>query len=73
MNYVAAEGQGEAVVLAAPPDTEVFTHDQSLILIRELAFVNDETNVSVASANGFENLVERHDNEIDLWILAFRV
>src|SRR5438128_1953099 len=69
VNYVAAEGQGEAVILAAPPDTEIFTHDQSLVWIRELSFVNDETNVGLFVADGFEDLIEWHDDVIDVWIL----
>src|SRR5437764_2281333 len=64
MNHVAAQGQGKTVVLAAPPDAEVFAHNQSLVFVRELAFVDDESHVCPAVADGFENPVERHDDII---------
>ena len=66
MNHVAAEGQGKAVILASPPDAEVFAANQPRVLIRELAFVNDETDIRPAGADGLENPVERYDNAIQV-------
>src|SRR5256885_7159851 len=66
VNHVAAEGQGKAFVFAAPPTTEVFAHDQSFVLIRELAFVDDQADVGFAGADGLENLIEWHDDVIQM-------
>ena len=66
VNDVAAEGQGKAVVLPTPPDAEVFADLQTFILIRELAFVDDEADVGLAGAHGLEDLVEGHDDVIEV-------
>src|SRR5207302_1365700 len=66
VNHVAAEGQGKAVILAPPPGAEVFAANQALVLIRELALVNDETDIRLAGADRLENPVERHDDAIQM-------
>ena len=54
VNDVAAERQRQAVVFLAPPDAEVFANHQPFVLIRQLAFVNDEADVRLASADGLK-------------------
>ena len=60
---IAAERQRQAVIFAVPPDAQVFANHQAFVLIRQLAFVNDEAHVRRAGADGLENLIERHDDE----------
>src|SRR5260370_6407093 len=45
MNDIAAQREGQAVILAPPPDPEVFANLQTLLLPSELAFVNDQANI----------------------------
>src|ERR1019366_3545687 len=65
VNHIPAERQRQAVVLLAPPNAEVFAHDQSLVLISQLAFMNNEANFSHAIFYRRKNLVERHDDVIE--------
>jgi hypothetical protein len=64
---VAAEWEREAVVLAAPPDAEVFAEDEAFVAVGELAFVDDQADVGAAVANGGEDLVEGDDDEVEVF------
>ena len=51
VNHIAAQGERQAVVLFAPPHAKVFAHDQALVAVGQLPFVNDEAHVGVAVFN----------------------
>ena len=57
---VATQGQRQAVILAAPPDSEVFTHHQAFVGVGQLAFVDDESDIGHTRLHGLENLIKGH-------------
>ena len=56
---VAAQRQRQAGLLL-PPDAQIDDQLQSLILKRQLSFVDDQAGVEFARLDRVENLVERH-------------
>jgi hypothetical protein len=62
---VAAEGERQTILGLPPPDTEISGEDEALVLIGELAFVNDEADIGAVFANGLEDLVERDDEAVE--------
>ena len=65
MNDVAAQRQRQAVIFLSPPPAQVFADDQSFVLIRQLAFVDDEPDIGLAGPDRLENLVKRHHDVIE--------
>ena len=57
---VATQGQRQAVILAAPPDSEVFTHHQAFVGVGQLALVDDEAYIGHTRLHGLKNLIEGH-------------
>lgn len=66
VDHVAPERQRQPVVLPAPPHAKVLANHQTLILIGQLAFVNDQAHVGATFPNRLKNLVERYHDEIKL-------
>jgi hypothetical protein len=64
VNDVPAERQRQSVVLALPPVAEIGAALEAFVAIGELTFVNDEADVGNAIADGLEDLIERHDDEL---------
>lgn len=62
---IAAEGQGKAVVLLAPPDAEVFAKLKPFVAVGELAFVDDEADIGFAFFDSGKDLVEGDDNVVE--------
>ncbi len=50
----------------APPHAQIFANAESLILIRQLAFVDDEAYIRPAGADRLENLVERYNDIVEV-------
>ncbi len=65
VNHISAKRQRQPVVLFSPPHAQIFAHNQPFILIRQLAFVNDQARRPPRRTDRVENLVERHDNVIE--------
>ena len=66
MDDVAAQGQRQALVFAAPPHTKVLAHVQPLVPVCELALVDDQPDLSPAGAHCGKDLVEGHYEEVEL-------
>ena len=59
-----AQRQRQAVVFPAPPDAQIFANHQAFVLIRQLAFMDDEAHVRRAGADRLKNLIEGHHDVI---------
>ncbi len=67
MDDIAAQRQRQTTVLAAPPDAQIFTDLKPFLLVSELAFMDDEADVSFAGTDGFEDLVEWNNDVVKLF------
>ena len=67
MNDVPAQREPESpALLASPPDAEVLADLQPLILISELAFVDNDPDVRRVLTNRLENAIEGHYHKIEI-------
>ena len=64
VNDISAQWQWQALIGVAPPLAQILTHHQALVLISQLAFMNDEADIRRARTNCLKNLIERHDDEV---------
>ena len=63
---IPAQRQRQSVVLPAPPDAQILADHQALVLIRQLALVDDEADVGRPILDGGKYLVERHHNVVEV-------
>ena len=68
-NDVAAERQRQAVGALGPPLAEVDELPQALLLVGELAFVNQQPRLDLAVAHGLEDLVKRHHDVLHVGLV----
>ena len=59
--YISAEWERQSG-LVLPPFPEIDNALESRILIGELAFMNDQTDIGLSLFHSVEDLVERHDH-----------
>lgn len=65
MNDIAAEGEGQALILFSPPDAEIGAAMEAFLVEGELAFVDDQSDVGPVFPDGTEDFVEGHDEVIE--------
>ncbi len=66
VDHVSAQWQRQALVLSLPPSSQVLAHGQTLLLVGQLAFVNDQARLGHSHPDSAENLVEWNHDKIDL-------
>ena len=67
---VAAEGEGEAGFLL-PPCSHVGDEMQTIVLVGQLALVDQQAGVDIAAENGLLDLVERNDDRKEIGLIEF--
>ncbi len=57
---IAAKREGQTIIFTPPPNTQIFAQLQSLVLIRQLTLMNDQSHIRIATIDRVENLIKRN-------------
>ncbi len=66
LHRIAAERQRQAARLGEEPLAEIGAEEKALTGVGQLAFVDDEAHFRLAAREGVEDLIERHDDVVEL-------
>src|ERR1017187_9103193 len=72
VNDIPAERQRQTIVFPAPPNAQVFANDQTFILIRQLAFMNDKPDLGLTGADRLKYLKKGYNDLFEVGSSLFK-